>query len=84
MAQRIAKMGQPGAGYNSRRDSFLARDYARDKGCMTLENGCVVLEVVSEALVESTRGMLKGGPSLSAALQQQRRRDIKRDSKVQA
>jgi len=44
----------------------------------------VVLEVVAEALVESTRGMLKGGPFLSAALKQQRRRDIKRDSKVQA
>jgi hypothetical protein len=52
--------------------------------CITLENGCVVLEVVSEAPVERTRGMLKGGPSLSAALKQQRRRDIKRDSKVQA
>jgi len=51
---------------------------------MTLENGCVVLEVVSEALVKSTRGMLKGGPSLSAALKQQRRRDTKRDSKGQA
>jgi AbrB family looped-hinge helix DNA binding protein len=51
--------------------------------CVTLENGCVVLEVVSEALVERTRGMLKGGPSLSAVLKQ-RRRDIKRDSKAQA
>jgi AbrB family looped-hinge helix DNA binding protein len=52
--------------------------------CVTLEDGCVVLEVVSEALVERTRGMLKGGPSLSAAFKQQRRRDITRDSNEEA
>jgi hypothetical protein len=33
------------------------------------------LEVVSEALVKKTRGMFKGGPSLSAVLKQQRRSD---------
>jgi AbrB family looped-hinge helix DNA binding protein len=50
--------------------------------CVTIEDGCVVLEVVSVALVERTRGMLKGGPSLSGALKQQHRRDIQRDSKT--
>jgi AbrB family looped-hinge helix DNA binding protein len=55
----------------------------RTRVCVTISDGCVVLEVVSEALVDRTRGMLKGGPSLFAALKRQRRRDIKRDSRVQ-
>jgi len=37
-----------------------------------VEDDCVILEVVSEALVDKTRGMLKGGPSLSAALKRER------------
>jgi AbrB family looped-hinge helix DNA binding protein len=49
--------------------------------CAMPEDGCVVLEVISE-LVDRTRGMLKGGPSLSAALKRQRQRDIQRDSKT--
>ena len=49
---------------------------------VTLEDVCVVLEIVSEALVDRTRGMLKGGPSLSTGLKQQRRRNIQRDSKT--
>ena len=84
MAQRIAKMGNQG---QVTIPAEIRSSLAITQGtrvCITLENGCVVLEVVSEALVESTRGMLKGGPSLSAASKQQRRRDIKRDSKVQA
>ncbi len=51
--------------------------------CITPEDGCLVLEVAS-ALVERTHGMLKGGPSLSADLKQQRRRDITRDSNGEA
>ena len=50
--------------------------------CAMLEDGCVVLEVISEAMVKKTRGMLKGGPSLSAALKRQRQRDVQRDSKT--
>ena len=41
--------------------------------CVTLEDACIILEVVSERLVDKTCGMFKGGPSLFAALKQLRR-----------
>jgi AbrB family looped-hinge helix DNA binding protein len=41
--------------------------------CASLKDARIVLEVVSEALVDRTRGMFKGGPSLSAALKPQSR-----------
>ncbi len=37
-----------------------------------VEDDCVMSEVVSEAFVDKTRGMFKGGPSLSAALKRER------------
>jgi hypothetical protein len=40
-----------------------------------VEDTRIVLEVVSQGLVDKTRGMFKGGPSLSAALKQQRQSD---------
>lgn len=40
--------------------------------CVTLKGACIVLEAVSEGLVDKTRGMFKGEPSLSAALKQWR------------
>ena len=42
---------------------------------VALENTRIVLEPVSEELVDRTRGMFKGGPSLSAALKKQRQKD---------
>lgn len=42
---------------------------------VALEDSRIVLEPVSKALVDKTRGMLKGGPSLSAALKKERQKD---------
>ena len=42
---------------------------------VSLEDARIVLEPVSEELVDRTRGMFKGGPSLSAALRRQRQKD---------
>ncbi len=42
---------------------------------VAVEDSRIVLEPVSKALVERTRGMLKGGPSLSAALKKERQKD---------
>ena len=42
---------------------------------VALEDSRIVLEPVSEELVDRTRGMLKGGPSLSTALKKQRQKD---------
>ena len=41
---------------------------------VTQEGSRIVLEPVSEELVDKTRGLLKGGPSLSAQLKRERRR----------
>ena len=82
MTRRIAKVGNQG---QVTIPAEIRSSLGITQGtlvCVTLEDGCVVLEVVSEA--ERTRGMLKGGPSLSAALKQQRRRDITRDSNGEA
>ena len=42
---------------------------------VALEDSRIVLEPVSEQLVERTRGMFKGGPSLSSALKKAREKD---------
>jgi len=42
---------------------------------VALEDFRIVLEPVSKALVDRTRGMLKGGPSLSEALKKERQKD---------
>jgi len=42
---------------------------------VTLQNGRIVLEPVSEKLVDQTRGLLAGGPSLTAALKTERGKD---------
>ena len=42
---------------------------------VTQEGSRIVLEPVSEDLVDRTRGMLAGGPSLSKALLRERRRE---------
>ena len=42
---------------------------------VALEDSRIVLQPVSEDLVDKTRGMLKGGPSLSTALKKQRQKD---------
>jgi antitoxin PrlF len=42
---------------------------------VALEDSRIVLEPVSKALVDRTRGMLKGGPSLSGALKKERQKD---------
>jgi AbrB family looped-hinge helix DNA binding protein len=42
---------------------------------VAVEDSRIVLEPVSKVLVERTRGMLKGGPSLSAALKKERQKD---------
>lgn len=42
---------------------------------VTQEGSKIVLEPVSEELVDRTRGMLAGGPSLSKALLRERRRE---------
>jgi AbrB family looped-hinge helix DNA binding protein len=43
--------------------------------CVTQEGSKIVLEPVSEELVDRTRGMFAGGPSLSAELMRERRRE---------
>jgi AbrB family looped-hinge helix DNA binding protein len=45
---------------------------------VTLQGSRIILEPVSDKLVEATRGILAGKPSLSAALQRQRRLDEKK------
>lgn len=42
---------------------------------VTLQGTRIVLEPVSEALVDTTRGMLAGGPSLTRLLKQERDKD---------
>jgi hypothetical protein len=42
---------------------------------VALEDSRIVIEPVSDDRVDRTRGMLKGGPSLSAALKKQRQKD---------
>jgi AbrB family looped-hinge helix DNA binding protein len=42
---------------------------------VTQERGRIVLQPVTVELVEKTRGMLKGGPSLTESLLRERRRD---------
>jgi AbrB family looped-hinge helix DNA binding protein len=44
---------------------------------VTQHGSRIVLEPVSEALVDKTRGMFRGKPSLSAELKRQRRRTDK-------
>jgi len=84
MTRRIAKVGNQGQVTIPAEIRSSLGITQGTRVCITLQNGCVVLEVVSEALVERTRGIRKGGPSLSAVLKHERRRDIKRDSKAQA
>jgi AbrB family looped-hinge helix DNA binding protein len=43
--------------------------------CVTQEGSRIVLEPVSHELVDKTRGMLAGGPSLTKALLRERRRE---------
>jgi AbrB family looped-hinge helix DNA binding protein len=43
--------------------------------CVTQEGSRIVLEPVSAELVDQTRGMLAGGPSLTKALLRERRRE---------
>ncbi len=42
---------------------------------VTLQGTRIVLEPVSEKLVDETRGLFAGGPSLSAALKKERGKD---------
>lgn len=42
---------------------------------VTLQGPKIILEPVSEKLVDDTRGILAGGPSLSRMLKQERGRD---------
>jgi bifunctional DNA-binding transcriptional regulator/antitoxin component of YhaV-PrlF toxin-antitoxin module len=44
---------------------------------VTQDGSRIVLEPVSDALVDKTRGMFRGKPSLSAELKRQRRRKDK-------
>lgn len=46
---------------------------------ITVQGSRLVLEPVTEKLVDDTRGLFKGGPSLSDALQKERRREKKRE-----
>ena len=43
--------------------------------CVTQDGTKIILEPVTPELVEKTRGMLAGGPSLSKALLRERRRE---------
>lgn len=42
---------------------------------ITVENESITLRPISDRLVEETRGMLAGGPSLADALQKERRKE---------
>ena len=42
---------------------------------VTLQGHRIILEPVSEKLVDETRGLLAGGPSLSAVLKKEREKD---------
>ena len=45
---------------------------------LTLQGTRIILEPVSEKLVDETRGLLSAGPSLSKLLQQERRKENKK------
>jgi AbrB family looped-hinge helix DNA binding protein len=45
---------------------------------VSLKGSRIILEAVSEKLVDETRGIFADGPSLSGLLQQERRRDNKK------
>ena len=45
---------------------------------LTLQDARIILEPVSEKLVDETRGLLSGGPSLSKLLQEERRKENKK------
>jgi AbrB family looped-hinge helix DNA binding protein len=42
---------------------------------LTLEDGMILLRPVSDRLVDETRGMFAGGPSMADELQRERRTD---------
>jgi AbrB family looped-hinge helix DNA binding protein len=44
-----------------------------DRVALTLEDGAILLRPVTERLVEETRGMFAGGPSMADELQRERR-----------
>jgi len=46
---------------------------------ISLNGARIVLEPVSEKLVDDTGGMLRGGPSLGAALRQEREKERRRE-----
>jgi len=46
---------------------------------VTVQGPRIILEPVSEQLVDRTRGLLAGGPSLARLLQKERRKEDKRD-----
>ena len=46
---------------------------------VTVQGSRLILEPVSERLVDETCGLLKGGPSLSDMLQKERRRENKKE-----
>jgi AbrB family looped-hinge helix DNA binding protein len=48
---------------------------------VTLKGPHIILEPVSEKLVDDTRGLFRGGPSLTAALRQERRKDRLRENR---
>jgi AbrB family looped-hinge helix DNA binding protein len=72
MARRIAKLGKHGQVTIPAEIRSRLGIRPGTRVCVTIENGCIVLEMASAALVDKTRGMLKGGPSLSTALKRMR------------
>lgn len=46
---------------------------AGDRVALTMEEGAILLRPVTERLVEETRGIFAGGPSMADELQKERR-----------
>ena len=46
---------------------------AGDRIALTMEDGAILLRPVTEQLVEETRGIFAGGPSMADELQKERR-----------
>jgi len=72
MARHVVRVGNRGQIVIPREIRSALGIESGSRVCVRVEDDCVILEVASEALVDKTRGMLKGGPSLSAALKRER------------
>jgi AbrB family looped-hinge helix DNA binding protein len=75
MARRIIRVGNRGQVVIPREIRSSLGIESGSQICARVEDNCIILEVVSEDLVDKTRGLFKGGPSFSAGLAGERQTD---------